>query len=114
MRRTAGLPAALPKPSCWPPPLRTGYPIACFGHAGYKQDPAVQEKVQGALDEWFTQVLARGGAITGKHGIGIAKQRWWPQAVSEVGHSVHESLKLALDPQGLLNPDKFVTIHGAR
>ena len=45
---------------------------------------------------------------------GIAKQRWWPQAVSEVGHSVHESLKLALDPQGLLNPDKFVTIHGAR
>lgn len=105
---------------------RSGYPIACFGHAGdgnihvnimaagYKEDPAVQQRVQAALDELFTQVLAWGGAITGEHGIGIAKQRWWPQAVSEVGRSVHESLKLALDPQGLLNPDKFVTIHGAR
>ena len=105
---------------------RSGYPIACFGHAGdgnihvnimaagYKEDPAVREKVQVALDELFTQVLAWGGAITGEHGIGIAKQRWWPQAVSEVGRSVHEALKQALDPLGLLNPDKFVTIHGAR
>ncbi len=105
---------------------RSGYPIACFGHAGdgnihvnimaagYKEDQAVREKVQAALDELFTQVLAWGGAITGEHGVGIAKQRWWPQAVSDVGRSVHESLKRALDPQGLLNPDKFVTIHGPR
>lgn len=105
---------------------RSGYPIACFGHAGdgnihvnimaagYKEDPAVREKVQVALDELFTQVLAWGGAITGEHGIGIAKQRWWPQAVSDVSQSVHASLKRALDPQGLLNPDKFVTIDGPR
>lgn len=103
---------------------RSGYPIACFGHAGdgnihvnimaagYKEDPAVREKVQTALDELFTQVLAWGGAITGEHGIGIAKQRWWPQAVSKIGRSVHSSLKRALDPAGILNPDKFVTIHG--
>ena len=105
---------------------RSGSPIACFGHAGdgnihvnimaagYKEDPAVREKVQTALDELFTQVLAWGGAITGEHGVGIAKQRWWPQAVSDVGRSVHESLKRALDPAGLLNPDKFVTIRGPR
>ena len=105
---------------------RSGYPIACFGHAGdgnihvnimaagYKENPAVREKVQTALDELFTQVLAWGGAITGEHGIGIAKQRWWPQAVSDVSQSVHASLKRALDPKGLLNPDKFVTIDGPR
>jgi glycolate oxidase len=105
---------------------RFGYPIACFGHAGdgnihvnimaagYKEDAAVRDKVQVALDELFTQVLAWGGAITGEHGVGIAKQRWWPQAVSEVGRSVHESLKRAMDPKGLLNPDKFVTINGLR
>ena len=63
--------------------------------------------------ELFTQVLAWGGAITGEHGVGIAKQRWWPQAVPEVGRSVHEALKRALDPQGLINPDKFVTVSGA-
>ena len=105
---------------------RSGFPVACFGHAGdgnihvnimaagYREDPAVRARVEAALDELFTQVLAWGGAITGEHGVGIAKQRWWPQAVPEVGRSVHEALKRALDPQGLLNPDKFVTVSGVR
>jgi glycolate oxidase len=104
---------------------RSGFPVACFGHAGdgnihvnlmaagYREDPAVRTRVEAALDELFTQVLAWGGAITGEHGVGIAKQRWWPQAVPEVGRAVHEALKRALDPQGLLNPDKFVTVSGA-
>jgi glycolate oxidase len=97
-----------------------GYPIACFGHAGdgnihtnimaahYHDDPAVRRKVGRALDELFTQVLAWGGAITGEHGIGIAKERWWPQAASVVSRDVHDALKTALDPTGLLNPGKFV------
>jgi glycolate oxidase len=97
-----------------------GYPIACFGHAGdgnihtnimaarYHDDPAVQRKVRRALDELFTQVLAWGGAITGEHGIGIAKERWWPQAASKVSREVHDALKSALDPTGILNPGKFV------
>jgi FAD/FMN-containing dehydrogenase len=105
---------------------RSGYPIACFGHAGdgnihvnimaagYKEDAGVREKVQDALDELFTRVLSWGGAITGEHGVGIAKQRWWPQAVSEVGRDVHAALKAALDPAGILNPDKFVTKHTTR
>lgn len=97
-----------------------GYPIACFGHAGdgnihtnimaahYHDDPAVRRKVGRALDELFTQVLAWGGAITGEHGIGIAKERWWPQAASRVSRDVHVALKAALDPTGILNPGKFV------
>ena len=97
-----------------------GYPVACFGHAGdgnihvnimaagYHEDAAVHAKVEQALDELFTQVLAWGGVITGEHGIGLAKERWWPQATSEVSRRVHASLKSALDPQGLLNPGKFV------
>ena len=47
-------------------------------------DPAVQARVEQALDELFAQVLAWGGVITGEHGIGLAKKRWWPQATSEV------------------------------
>ena len=97
-----------------------GYPIACFGHAGdgnihtnimaanYHSDPAVARKVGRALDELFAQVLAWGGVITGEHGIGLAKARWWPQATSEVSREVHAALKTALDPQGILNPGKFV------
>jgi glycolate oxidase len=70
--------------------------------------------VDKALDELFKQVLAWGGAITGEHGIGIAKKRWWPQAVSEVNRAVHQNIKAALDPKGILNPDKFVTIKRSR
>ncbi len=101
-----------------------GYPIACFGHAGdgnihvnimaanYHTDKKVEKKVGAALDELFTQVLAWGGVITGEHGIGIAKQRWWPQATSAVSREVHAALKTALDPRGILNPGKFVSVAG--
>ncbi len=97
-----------------------GYPVACFGHAGdgnihvnimaanYHEDAATHARVEHALDELFTQVLAWGGVITGEHGIGLAKQRWWPQATSTVSREVHAALKTALDPCGILNPGKFV------
>jgi glycolate oxidase len=98
----------------------SGFPIACFGHAGdgnihvnimadrYKRDAAVREKVERVLDELFAQVLAWGGVITGEHGIGLAKKRWWPDATSEPVREVHRALKQVLDPHGILNPGKFV------
>jgi glycolate oxidase len=99
---------------------RSGFPIACFGHAGdgnihvnimadrYNRDADVREKVQQTLDELFGQVLAWGGVITGEHGIGLAKKRWWPQATSDTTRAVHQRLKRALDPHGILNPGKFL------
>ena len=92
---------------------RSGFPIACFGHAGdgnmhvnimadrYNREAAVREKAERALDELFAQVLAFGGVITGEHGIGLAKKRWWPQATSEVAREVHRAIKDALDPRGI-------------
>jgi glycolate oxidase len=97
-----------------------GFPIACFGHAGdgnihvnimadqYNRDPAVREKVERALDDLFEQVLAWGGVITGEHGIGLAKKRWWPDATSAVVRDLHRRLKQILDPDGILNPGKFL------
>lgn len=99
---------------------RSGFPIACFGHAGdgnmhvnimadrYNREAAVREKAERALDELFAQVLAFGGVITGEHGIGLAKKRWWPQAASDVSREVHRAIKDALDPAGILNPGKFL------
>jgi len=100
---------------------RHGFPVACFGHAGdgnihtnvmaaNYDKPEVREKVGQALDELFAQVLAWGGVITGEHGVGLAKKRWWPEATSEVSREVHRGLKRALDPKGILNPGKFVGI----
>ncbi len=93
--------------------------IACFGHAGDGnihvnimvgdwENPEVREKAEEALDELFLQVIEWGGAITGEHGIGLAKKRWWDKAVPEAVRGVHGEIKAALDPQGLLNPGKFV------
>jgi glycolate oxidase len=96
-----------------------GFPIACFGHAGDGNihvnimakdytDPKIREKVDRALDDLFAQVLAWGGVITGEHGIGLAKKRWWPEATTKIVRDLHHKLKHALDPHGILNPGKFV------
>jgi glycolate oxidase len=95
-----------------------GIAVACFGHAGdgnihtnlmvdYTQ-PGAKKRSEAALDELFQQVLAWGGAITGEHGVGLAKKRWWPLAVSKEGRDLHRTVKLALDPKAILNPGKFV------
>jgi glycolate oxidase len=95
-----------------------GLQIACFGHAGdgnIHTNVMVDYKLPGAkvragkcLDELFRWVIASGGAITGEHGIGLAKKRWWPLAVSKEVRELHRSLKKSLDPNGILNPGKFV------
>ena len=97
-----------------------GFPVAAFGHAGdgnihinimadhYNREATVRAKVEEALDELFAQVLAWGGVITGEHGIGLAKKRWWPSATSDVSREVHRRIKRALDPDGILNPGKFL------
>ena len=97
---------------------RHGFPIATFGHAGdgnihvnimaaNYEAAEVRVKVEQALDELFAQVLAWGGVITGEHGIGLAKKRWWPAAAGEVSRALHERLKRELDPANILNPGKL-------
>ena len=93
-------------------------PIACFGHAGdgnihvnvmvdYRE-PQAGKRADAALDSLFRQVLDWGGAITGEHGIGLAKKTWWRIAASEPVRELHRAVKHALDPRGILNPGKFV------
>ncbi len=95
-----------------------GLQLACFGHAGdgnihtnvmvdYAQLGA-KERAEKCLDDLFRWVIAAGGAITGEHGIGLAKKRWWPQAVTAETQQLHRTIKAALDPHGILNPGKFV------
>ena len=71
-------------------------------------DPSVRARVEQALDDLFAQVLRWGGVITGEHGIGLAKKRWWPEATSDAVRALHERLKQVLDPLDVLNPGKFV------
>ncbi len=97
---------------------RHGFAVACFGHAGdgnihvnimvpTMDDPAIRELAEQALDELFHFIIAKEGAITGEHGIGIAKQRWLKDALHPGAMHLHQMLKNALDGGGILNPGKM-------
>jgi glycolate oxidase len=92
--------------------------VASFGHAGdgnihvnimvpahLLRDTKRQNR---ALDELFHHVITWGGAITGEHGVGLAKKRWWNRATSPELRRLHQRIKSALDPDHLLNPGKFL------
>ncbi len=95
-----------------------GLPVACFGHAGDgnihvnvmvdESKPGFETRRDAALDELFQQILSWGGVITGEHGVGLARKRWWPLAASPDIRAFHRTIKRALDPRGILNPGKFV------
>ena len=99
---------------------QTGIPVACFGHAGdgnihtnlmvkdYDVDEAAREKADAALDILFKWIIENNGQITGEHGVGLAKKRWFKEAVSPVSAKIHRELKATLDPNGILNPGKFI------
>jgi glycolate oxidase subunit GlcD len=93
-------------------------PVACFGHAGDGNihvnvmvdydAPGAEQRSEAALDELFAGILKLDGVITGEHGIGLAKKKWWPLAASDEVRALHRTVKRALDPRGILNPGKFV------
>ncbi len=95
-----------------------GMPVACFGHAGdgnihvnvMVDDTQVghEQRRDAALDELFRWVVKHDGVITGEHGIGIAKKRWWPLAAGPEVRRLHQAVKDALDPKGIMNPGKFL------
>ena len=94
------------------------FPIACFGHAGDgnihvnvmvdETQPGIDKRCRAVLDALFSQVLEWGGVITGEHGIGLSRKPWWPMAVNPESRALHETIKKALDPKGILNPGKFL------
>lgn len=95
-----------------------GLPVACFGHAGDGNihvnvmvdftQPGAKARSERCLDELFRGILRMGGVVTGEHGIGLAKKRWWPLAADPAVRALHQTVKRALDPRGLLNPGKFL------
>lgn len=95
-----------------------GLQVACFGHAGDGnihvnvmvdyEAPGAKARSERCLDELFKQILKWGGVVTGEHGIGLAKEPWWRLAASKEVRDLHRTIKHALDPQGVLNPGKFL------
>lgn len=95
-----------------------GFQVACFGHAGDgnihvnimadMNERNARARCDAALDDLFKFIVSVNGVITGEHGIGIAKKRWWPLATSTEVRKLHRAVKQALDPGAILNPGKFL------
>jgi len=93
---------------------RHGIAIPTVAHAGdgnlhpnlvYTGDE-VPEVVWVAAGELFEAALALGGTLTGEHGIGTLKRRWLADELGEHQVALQQSIKVAFDPRGILNPGK--------
>ncbi|MEQ4302580.1 FAD-linked oxidase C-terminal domain-containing protein [Plantactinospora sp. B6F1] len=97
-------------------------PIGVVGHAGDgnmhpnivvdRADPASLERGRRAFDAIMQLGLSLGGTCTGEHGVGLLKRDWLAREIGPVGLRVHRAIKDALDPTGLLNPDKVLPAGG--
>ena len=66
------------------------------------------ERMENASREIFESSIALGGTLTGEHGIGLAKKPFIPLEVSPAEMQVWKNIKNCFDPNGIMNPGKFV------
>ncbi len=78
-------------------------------HATVLIDPGSSSDLHAAhavCEELFGLTIEMGGSISGEHGIGWVKRGQLAKQWPERALLLHEQIKLALDPKGLLNPGK--------
>jgi glycolate dehydrogenase FAD-linked subunit len=91
--------------------------IGTFGHAGDgnlhptiltdKRDIDEWHRVEMAVEEIFNRALEMGGTLSGEHGTGIAKAPFLKKEVGISSIEFSKKLRCALDPNGILNPEKI-------
>ncbi len=91
--------------------------IPCFGHTGDGnvhtnvmvdgKDPEQVKIAYQAIEEVFQATIDLGGTLSGEHGIGLAKAPYMHMAFTEEEMNLFKSIKMAFDPNNILNPAKM-------
>ena len=68
------------------------------------------EPVRRLVERLVQRALAMEGTCTGEHGVGQGKMKYLEQEHGAEALAMMRALKLAIDPQNLMNPGKIVTL----
>jgi glycolate oxidase len=87
--------------------------IAGCGHAGdgnvhmavFQRDPEARGRI---MRELFATGMALGGAISGEHGLGTEKAKYFLELEDPTKIALMRRIKAAFDPHGILNPGKVI------
>jgi glycolate oxidase len=95
-------------------------PIPTFGHLGdgnlhvnimyHGANPAECRAAPRAVRQLMRKVVQLGGAISGEHGIGLAKTPFLRLQHPPAAVRAMRAVKRALDPRGILNPGKMFEV----
>ena len=96
---------------------RHGRRVSTVAHAGdgnlhsTVEAPDTSEGIAAAdrvIDDITRLAISLGGTISGEHGIGSLKRHELPWQLDEAALDVQRAIKAALDPRGILTPDRAV------
>lgn len=91
--------------------------FVAYGHAGdgnmhctiVSPDTADwHENIASAQKDIYTKLLELGGTLSGEHGIGFKRKKYMKYFLDEEQIELIKRVKLAFDPQNILNPGKIV------
>ena len=92
--------------------------VFTFGHAGdgnmhpvllvRRDDPDGRDRALAAFDRIVEATLELGGTITGEHGVGSIKAHFLEREVGPANLALQRRIKHTLDPDGLLNPGRWL------
>jgi glycolate oxidase len=92
--------------------------VLTFGHAGDgnlhptivtdRDDPDARRRGQAAFDGLLAAAVARGGTVSGEHGVGRLKTAPAAGQRGAVAEQIHRRIKAAFDPDDLMNPGTLI------
>jgi glycolate oxidase len=94
---------------------KTGVNAIAFGHAGdgnvhfcvlreQRTDTEWEDDLHRFLNEMYKQVTEMGGLVSGEHGIGLVKRRYFFANTAPETISLMTAVKQVFDPENILNP----------